>query len=88
MLISLVAEMTDAEMAEVDEGCYCTVCVCVCVCVCVGGVGVLCVMAAASYLFPEIANYLQMLQSTFVKKNVSEPTRVYYRWKSLFRITG
>ena len=46
------------------------------------------VMAAASYFFPEIANYLQMLESTCVKKNVSEPTRVYYRWKSLFRITG
>ena len=46
------------------------------------------VMAAASYFFPEIAIYLQMLQSTCVKKNVSEPTRVYYRWKSLFRITG
>ena len=51
---------------------------------------VLCVgvMAAASFFFLEIANYLQMLQSTCVKKNVSEPTRVYYRWKSLFRITG
>ena len=37
----------DAEMVEDDEGCL----------LYVG------VMAAASYFFPEIANYLQMLQS-------------------------
>ena len=57
----------DGEMVEEDEGCL----------LCVG------VMAAASYFFPEIANYLQMLQSA------TNMYRVYlYQYRSVFIIVG
>ena len=41
----------------------------------------LCVCVRVCNVFPQITNYLQMIQR--VKKNVAEATRVYYRWKSM-----